>query len=591
MKKFLSIGFIIANLLMAINNSSWSQTPEPDGLSCATANPFCSDSSYYFPNFSTGSGVTAPVGPDYGCLGSEPNPIWYYFQIDDPGTMELSIYQTSSVSGLGIDVDFAMWGPFTDLATGCAQIMSGTLAPLQCSFSASASETIGLGLPGGAGSGASTPPPAVSGEIYVVLLTNYSGQPGYISFEQTGGTATTDCSIINCGLTLNSNSPVCQGDNLYLTSTNSADTGTISYSWTGPAGFTSTSPNPSLTMSTPGTYTFSCASMVVLGIDTAVCVEEIEVVVNPEYNFNETAEICGGEIYNWQGGVYYTSGNYSQTFKTINGCDSIYKLNLTVNPLPDIRVDANTTSICEGEEAKLTMLNPGTGNSFQWLKDGAKIVGATQSSYAATQSGEYRVIATTSKGCKDTSRVITVTVNPNPDAHINNLEFNTAHLCLGDTVKISAEFNPDYEYRWSPEKFFRYTSGGRQATIFPVVSEPAYIVLTAYNQYGCTDVDSIWVNPVPCCDVYIPTAFSPNGDGANDYFNIKLQPGQRIVSFQIFDRFGAMVYDNNDRINGWNGLIKNTGAMANQAVYFYRIAYSCTDGRNYEAKGDITLVR
>ena len=52
-----------------------------------------------------------------------------------------------------------------------------------------------------------------------------------------------------------------------------------------------------------------------------------------------------------------------------------------------------------------------------------------------------------------------------------------------------------------------------------------------------------------------------------------------------------MVYENNDRINGWNGLINNTGAMANQAVFFYRIMYSCTDGRNYEAKGDITLVR
>ena len=74
--------------------------------------------------------------------------------------------------------------------------MSGSLAPAQCSFSISATETIGLGLPGGTGSGSSTPPSAVAGQIYIVLLTNYNGSSGFIDFNQSSGAGAADCSII-----------------------------------------------------------------------------------------------------------------------------------------------------------------------------------------------------------------------------------------------------------------------------------------------------------------------------------------------------------------------------------------------------------
>lgn len=561
---------------------------DPDGLSCATANPFCSDSSYNFPNFSDGDGVTAPPEPDYGCLGSEPNPIWYYMQIDDPGTMELTITQISD-AGIGIDIDFAMWGPFDDLAEGCTEIMSGSLPPLQCSYSAASVETIGIGMEGGYGTGETTPPPAESGDIYVVILTNYSGDPGEISFEQTDGTATTDCSIINCGLTLSSNSPVCQGATLTLTAEESSEEGTVAYQWTGPGGFSSTNPNVSLVAGIPGEHTYTCTSIVTFEDESDTCVEEIVVTVYPTFINEETAEICQGEIYEWQGSIYYKTGIYTQVFQTVNDCDSTYRLQLTVNPLPDMAVQTTTPFICEGDEAIIVMLYPDNNYTYQWLRNGVPIPGATNQSYRATEAGEYRVVGTTDRGCIDTSRLITIFVNPPAVAHIHDLDVNTYELCIGDTIEVSADYFENYLYRWSPEKFFRYSSGNRQSEVRAVLFEPAYIKLKTFNEFGCTAEDSVWVNPVPCCDVMVPTAFSPNGDGLNDYFNIMLQPGQLIVSFQIFDRMGNMVYDNNNP-QGWNGLDMNGNTVA-QAVYFYRIVYSCTDKENYERKGDITLVR
>lgn len=182
--------------------ASISCTPPPsDGSSCISANPFCTAINYNFPN-STGS--TAPSGPNYGCLGSQPNPIWYYMDVDQAGSFQIGMSQTTGPNGTGtgIDVDFALWGPYTSLAAGCTAVMSGSAPPIQCSFSTAATETIGIGLPGGTGSGATTPPSATAGSIYIVLLTNYNGSAGFIDFNQTGGTGIADCSIVTpCDIT------------------------------------------------------------------------------------------------------------------------------------------------------------------------------------------------------------------------------------------------------------------------------------------------------------------------------------------------------------------------------------------------------
>lgn len=162
---------------------------------CFTANAFCSSDQYNFPSASSG---TAPNGPSYGCLSSRPRPIWYYMEIGVAGTIDILLQQRTGPNGTGSqrDVDFAMWGPFSSLQAGCNAIMAGGLPPIQCSYSASYSEDIGIGVSGGAGSGYSTPPAAQVGEVYIVLLTNYAGGTNYISFHQTGGTGSADCSIV-----------------------------------------------------------------------------------------------------------------------------------------------------------------------------------------------------------------------------------------------------------------------------------------------------------------------------------------------------------------------------------------------------------
>ncbi|NMC98611.1 MAG: hypothetical protein GYA62_02660, partial [Bacteroidales bacterium] len=73
---------------------------------CNTANPFCTDSTYAFP---MNTNTQAESGPNYGCLYTRPNPIWYFLQIDQSGP--ISIYMNSPT---GNDIDFVCWGPFND---------------------------------------------------------------------------------------------------------------------------------------------------------------------------------------------------------------------------------------------------------------------------------------------------------------------------------------------------------------------------------------------------------------------------------------------------------------------------------------------
>ncbi|WP_281755553.1 PKD domain-containing protein, partial [Neptunitalea chrysea] len=181
------------------------------GSTCADIQPFCADAngSLNFDNVSDGS--TAESGIDYGCLGSEPNPAWYYLQIGTSGDITFDISQTSN-SGTPIDVDFIAWGPFTSEAScGSANLNSGN--EVGCSYSGSATEQFTI-------SGAQ------AGEIYILLITNFNGAAGTISLIESGS-GSTDCSVLEPSLSAETDP--CDGETVTITSSTSGQI--TSYQW------------------------------------------------------------------------------------------------------------------------------------------------------------------------------------------------------------------------------------------------------------------------------------------------------------------------------------------------------------------------
>lgn len=187
------------------------------GLTCAESDPFCTGTIYQFPAGTTGA---AEPGPYYGCLSTQPAPAWYHMKIGDPGS--ITIYMHSEPQE---DIDFAIWGPFPDPTSACPYgLTSGNM--VDCSYSPSWQEYCDI-------------PNGLTGEYYILLITNYSQDPCDIIFSQTAGNGSTDCSILPPLVT--NDGPLCVGETLHL-SAETIDNAT--YAWTGPGGFTSTEQNP-----------------------------------------------------------------------------------------------------------------------------------------------------------------------------------------------------------------------------------------------------------------------------------------------------------------------------------------------------------
>jgi hypothetical protein len=104
-------------------------------FSCEDANPICNNLGTPFIN--TSFGITAPANNQYGCVYTQPNPTWFYLPISESGILNLQISQVSN-AGVGIDVDYVIYGPFPSATFNCGTLTTNQI--VACSYSASANE-------------------------------------------------------------------------------------------------------------------------------------------------------------------------------------------------------------------------------------------------------------------------------------------------------------------------------------------------------------------------------------------------------------------------------------------------------------------
>lgn len=311
-KSLLMKRLLTALILILLNlNSSFSQ--------CISADPFCTGTTYNFPN---STNVTDLGAVD--CLGNTPNPSWYYMEIDQNGSMTFNISQTST-SGSGIDVDFAIWGPYTSLNAACAganPFPSGSA--VDCSYSSAAVET-------------ATIPNAQVGQVYVALLTNFSNTPGSISFSQTGGSGSADCSF-TCGVNLTANPGPCSSNLYSLTGNLTVTSGPgISVPNTGTVTIANSCGGTPQVFNAPFTnipYTFnnltangaSCTVTATFSNFPNCNTTQLYTApgpCNPTCNiatFTATPTTCSANLYSVSGSVPFTNAPSSGTLTITNSC-------------------------------------------------------------------------------------------------------------------------------------------------------------------------------------------------------------------------------------------------------------------------------
>ena len=181
MKKLLLLTFIALGQYIYAQNIA---------ANCGDAYSLCGALGEPFANTTNQPQADSLSVASYGCLYTTPNPAWFYMPISQSGSLSFVISQLST-QGAGIDVDYICWGPFNTLDSICGPENLNDSTLVSCSYSPIATESFTL-------------PNAVEGTYYIILVTNYSNQPGDITITHVGGGTNETGGALNCsGINLN----------------------------------------------------------------------------------------------------------------------------------------------------------------------------------------------------------------------------------------------------------------------------------------------------------------------------------------------------------------------------------------------------
>jgi gliding motility-associated-like protein len=300
--------------------------------------------------------------------------------------------------------------------------------------------------------------------------------------------------------------------------------------------------------------------------------------------------------------TYAGYGTYVATLivTSAGGCRDTAMDTVIVNALPVVNFSADT--VCQGKTthfAGFTSIPNGTLTSWNWnfgdVASGTSDTTSLQNpAHVFTQAGTFSVTfsATSNMGCVST-QTLAVPVHPLPAAAFS---FSPGPvISITDNVAFNNLSSGGVSWTWS---FGDNTSPTHAQNPMHIFTDTGTYVITqiVVSQFGC--VDSIkHVLETKDFTFYIPNAFTPNGDGKNEYFFGK---GIGITQYEmwIFDRWGNLIFYCN--VNGlpqsqpcwWDGTVKGgSGTIVQQDVYVWKVHFTNVFSNTYNYIGTVTVVK
>jgi gliding motility-associated-like protein len=441
--------------------------------SCATNIPFSNSTGGNSETFNT------------TCIGENfHGPTWFFIQIQNSGSITLQISQTD-LSGNGTDVDFVLWGPFNNLTNICSQLNTPT--EVDCSWSSSSIENVNI-------------PNAVSGQLYVLLVDNYSNIAGNIQITQTGGNGSSNCDFLSSVEILETNNlqvtqlDYCKPQTKDIMASvditdfpGAASNLRFNFTWYKDNVLlntisNSTSPTNTITVSETGTY--------------RVMSTAYDITTNP-------------------------------TGSTVGLRESNDEINLKFHLAPNISI-SNTNTQCLITNPVLnstinnsTQLNSTVDNlSYQWYLNNVAITGATTPNHTPTLPGDYFVKVYNTPCSEANSNTIHIIANPNIAITSDRI------FCEGDSFTITSTntnngINSNVTYQWYKDGS---AIGGATGSTYTVsaanqaLNTTSTYFLEATEQGICTNTSNniiIRINALPVvtttpilleqCDYIAPT--------------------------------------------------------------------------------------
>lgn len=297
-------------------------------------------------------------------------------------------------------------------------------------------------------------------------------------------------------VSVKSNSPVCVGSFINLTTTVTGAVTGLTYKWTGPNGYTSTAQNPviaNVTAAMAGVYTLETknAAGCTQTTTTTVAVTAFTPTVTGNTSIcsgNSTVlTASGGGTYKWSNNAttaaitVTTAGTYTVTVTSANGCSSSTSKTVTVGTQPFLDIIGNRF-VCQGSASSLSAVPIVTGSVYTWKFNGQIISGTALSIPATLVAGTYSVTQSVvnAQGCTRTN-VFDVIVYPKPRINLTNLSVTCNGKNANVTINIATVGGrPAYTYKWS--------NGATTQNLTVVNSSVTTYSVTVTDANGCTDV-------------------------------------------------------------------------------------------------------
>ena len=382
------------------------------------------------------------------------------------------------------------------------------------------------------------------------------------------------------------------------------------YDWSNNVPVTTTAVATNLSV---GTYTLSitdingciAATSAIIEEPSPIKITDVEIIPNicSDASLGKISlSVEGGTntfTYQWSNGrnsqdlLNVPSGQYSLLIRDTNNCELRESFEINDPDALNATIEAGAISCFDDSDGRLNITPSGGVPPYVYSLNGTDYNGIQN--IIGLAAGNYSISIKDNNNCIWTSSAIEL-VNPAPFEV--DIRSDKTILALGDSIDLTAHFfnnTGNVQWDWTantPNTIKCPQSLCRSISAIPLVNTTYEVYAVDAN--GCEASDAFTVLIAKNKKIFVPTGFTPNGDGNNDYLLVHGAANTMIKSFKLFDRWGETVFQSNEITpnnakNTWDGTFK--GQPLNTGVYVWIMEVSFEDGTTEIFKGSTTLIR
>jgi gliding motility-associated-like protein len=288
---------------------------------------------------------------------------------------------------------------------------------------------------------------------------------------------------------------------------------------------------------------------------------------------------------------YTTDGVYNATLTIVDllSCVSVESQEIVVASIA-VEIGPQDTTVCLVDSMMLysrTTNPPYFGDGIEYSWSPTAHIGSPnepQTNFYTEVPGDYTYVLTATGLPMNCIAKDTLTIHIEPRPVLINVTPDQV-IKYGSSVQLHAE--GVLYYIWTPPATL--DNANIPSPVGTPTEPTVYTVYGMNENGGCRDTAEVVIGIDYNMQEFVPTVFSPNGDGKNDVFRILNMKFQKLVEFRVFNRWGKELYSTTDATKGWDGTFN--GTPQDPDAYSYIIRVTLPDGGTRVYKGSITLIR